>query len=445
MPPAGLNIRPYEAGPTPAGPAATIEPLQQSLDEHPVIAVGEQLIEEKLQDRNWDPKTCRQARHTFHLVAKVLQEAGVASIAGLRQSHCKAFKDLLRAVSPDYGKSSADRHRTTAELRLEGQKWSKRKAEKLAKAKGNQVGEVKPEDVKPGLQGVTINRHLGFLGNLLDYVKASGGPVDRDIDLTILRVKDKKDRARNKTATFSAADMEAVFRLPCFVGCESWKKPMRAGTDVFHRALYFAPILLYYSGARRDEICGLVVEELLAEPMPYIKLQHNRTRRVKNSQSARDVALHPELERLGFLEYVRSVKELGYDLCFPDLWSPTSRSPLGDRLYDEFIGGLREAVPESQERRKVIHSLRKTLNNDLKQARVAVEVRADILGHGGESETDERYVDPIALRLMLEDIMKTPNVTAHLPRLPIRLIPWVANRERPPFSRPSRSKRESWS
>jgi hypothetical protein len=51
--------------------------------------------------------------------------------------------------------------------------------------------------------------------------------------------------------------------------------------------------------------------------------------------------------------------------------------------------------------------LRKTLNNDLKQARVAVEVRADILGHGGETEIDERYVDPIALRLMLEDIMKT--------------------------------------
>jgi hypothetical protein len=163
---------------------------------------------------------------------------------------------------------------------------------------------------------------------------------------------------------------------------------------------------------------------------------------VKNSQSVRDVALHPEIERLGFLDYVRSVKELGYDLCFPDLWSPTSSSPLGDRLYDEFIGGLREAVPESQERRKVIHSLRKTLNNDLKQARVAVEVRADILGHGGETETDERYVDPIALRLMLEDIMKTPNVTAHLPRLPIRLLPWVADRERPPFSRPSRSKRK---
>jgi integrase len=218
---------------------------------------------------------------------------------------------------------------------------------------------------------------------------------------------------------------------------------MAPGNEVFHRALYFAPILLYYSGARRDESCGLMVDEVdKVEGVSFIRIRSNRVRRVKNPQSVRDIALHPELERLGLFEYVQAVKAGGYDFVFPDLWSPTSRSPLGDRLYDEFIKGLQKAVPDARARRKVVHSLRKTLNNELKQARVSVEVRADILGHGGETETDERYVDPIALRLMLEDIKKTPNVTGHLQRLPIRLIPWVANRERPPFSRPSRLKRK---
>ena len=172
-------------------------------------------------------------------------------------------------------------------------------------------------------------------------------------------------------------------------------------------------------------------------------IDRDAQRGVKNVQSIRIVALLPEVIRLGFLDYVHEIRALGYTLVFPDLKSPTSNSPLGDRLYDEFKRGLDKAVPDASARKKVLHSFRKTFGDCLKQAGVVAEIRGDILGHGGETVTEEIYCDPIALAAMLEHMLKLPIVTAHLEPRPISLIPWVRQKLKPPFSRKSRAIRSS--
>ena len=149
----------------------------------------------------------------------------------------------------------------------------------------------------------------------------------------------------------------------------------------------------------------------------------------------------PEALRLGFAQYVEKIRALGYNLVFPDLKSPTSSSPLGDRLYDEFIAGLKIAVPEVGRRKRVIHSFRHTIGAALKRSKVDKETRADILGHAGESATDEIYVDATELKDMLDDLMKVPIATAHLRPQPIMLLPWVAQKQKPPFSHPLRSRK----
>jgi hypothetical protein len=70
--------------------------------------------------------------------------------------------------------------------------------------------------------------------------------------------------------------------------------------------------------------------------IPYLHIAKNERRRIKNAQSQRNIPLHPEVIRLNFLAYVKEIKALGYKLLFPDLFSPTSSSPLGDRFYKQF-------------------------------------------------------------------------------------------------------------
>ena len=148
--------------------------------------------------------------------------------------------------------------------------------------------------------------------------------------------------------------------------------------------------------------------------------------------------MHPEIIRLGFIEYVDAIARQGYPLVFPDLRSPTSSSPLGDRLYDEFMRGLPRVIPDAKECKKVMHSIRKSFGNHLKQQRVASEIRGDIMGHGGKNTTEEIYCDPIALASMLEELMKLPIVTDHFGIAgKFSSCPGSRKKQTPPWSRPS--------
>jgi hypothetical protein len=172
---------------------------------------------------------------------------------------------------------------------------------------------------------------------------------------------------------------------------------------------------------------------------PYLHIAKNERRRIKNVQSQRNVPLHPEVTRLNFLAYVKAIKELGYKLLFPDLFSPTTSSPLGDRFYKQFkpilvAAGVTEEGLGS-------HAVRHLFGAQLKKKLVAVEDRADLLGHGGDTETSERYCEPHEISTLLEFVMKLPVVTADLQPQEINLIPWVAEMQVAPFSHPSRSKR----
>lgn len=140
-------------------------------------------------------------------------------------------------------------------------------------------------------------------------------------------------------------------------------------------------MLAHYTGMRREEFCALSVDDVVTTngENPYLHVCFNAFGRVKNAQSVRNLALHPELVRLGFLDYVAALHRLGHKRFFPDLFSPSTRSLLGDRLYDE----LRRAFTRAG---FTTHQVRHFFGNALKQQRVAEEFRADLLPFslGGE-------------------------------------------------------------
>ncbi|BBU62133.1 hypothetical protein MSC49_20680 [Methylosinus sp. C49] len=415
---------PADPAPAPAPTPATVartKPL--TLDEHPFVVLAEGVIKKNTDAKAWDTKTQRQVRQISRLFARLLLEQGVVEFEDIHQRRLGDLDDLFGAVAKSYGRSPRDNFRTLDQLRA--------------------IGAAKPPSER-GLVAGTVNRHFSFLGQVLAHIRSRGHKLDRDIDMTLMRRK-STERGRTKRGLLTEADAAAIFHLAFFTGCAGWKDDeiLIPGPHVFHRALYFATLMLHYTGARREEICGLSVRDVASvdtvidgelQRLHYIKVRTSEIRRIKNLYSERSVALHPELIRLGFLDYVAAVRALGYEMIFPDLKSPTSSSPLGDRLYD----GLRQAIPDAKERKKVIHSMRKSFGNSLKQKGIHSEIRSDIMGHSGAAPTEEIYCDAIALADMLPTIMKIPIVTTHLQPQPIRLLPWVEAKLPPPFSRKRR-------
>jgi integrase len=277
----------------------------------------------QLQDHSWDDKTARQARFIYTLFARFMEEEfRVAALADVEQTHLSRFDAFLRGLHSNFGKSIRDPHRTIAEIR------------KLAAENAKVFGV---------LSGVTRNRHWMFMGQLLGYGRGQGFKVDRDLSTSGFHAP-KKVRGRNQRAIPVEADVGRLFHMPVFTGYAGWDDINTAGNEFFHRAEYFCPIIAHYTGARREEICGLQIDDVIVDngPHPYMHITWNEVRRIKNEQSQRNIALHPEIIRLGFLDYLNTLKGHGHRLVFPDLFSPSSKSPMGDRLYDQLLPSFRE-------------------------------------------------------------------------------------------------------
>jgi integrase len=397
---------------------------------------AEAIIKLNANSGRWDQKTQRQARSISNLFVKfMLQDQDIHDLNLLRQAHVGKFADfLLFEIYQNYGKSPKDERRTIAQLREEARSRDK---------------DTKPgAKSKCGIAGTTVNRHLTFLGQIFDYAIARGLENLDKIDLSKLRAKsDKNKRDRDERIKLPIDRAEAIFRTPPFNNCASWDALGEPGVEgvqqVFHCALYFVPILIYYTGCRREELCGLMVDDVIADngETSYLHIAKNERRRIKNAQSQRNVPLHPEVIRLNFLAYVKAIKALGYKLLFPNLFSPSSSSPLGDRFYKQLkpileAAGVTEAGLGS-------HAVRHLFGAQLKKKLVADEGRADLLGHGGDSETSERYCEPHEIATLLKFVLELPMITADLRPREIKLIPWVAKKQVAPFSQPSRAKRRA--
>jgi hypothetical protein len=87
------------------------------------------------------------------------------------------FVDFLRHdIYAYYGRSSRNERRSISELREEAAKKSPQKR---------------------GIEGDTLNRHLGYLGQIFDHAAVRGANQLDKIDLSKLRVRGKSTRARD--------------------------------------------------------------------------------------------------------------------------------------------------------------------------------------------------------------------------------------------------------
>ena len=101
----------------------------------------------------------------------------------------------------------------------------------------------------------------------------------------VLSLRTKEHREARRLA--ARLDAEAA---PCFTGCLCWERPTQQGNKIYHRELYWLPLLLFYGGARREEFAGLLVTDVREEKgIPLLDISPNKYRRLKNAQSARKI------------------------------------------------------------------------------------------------------------------------------------------------------------
>jgi integrase len=305
-----------------------------------------------------------------------------------------------------------------------------------------EIGDFKP------LHPNTIRRQLSSLNGVLSVLRDAGYAVG-PINLEVLRppkvdsISDEAEESLGDPEDEVHVDPKVAAEftfLPLFTGAGDWDKEGSAkqGSTIYQSGLYWCPLLYLYAGLRRSEAAALAVEDIrVYKGVHYLTVRRHLVgtvgRGLKNKSSKRDVPLHPELIRLGLLDYVEAIRALGHAKLFPELINPfVERNDAGSVLYKKWQQMSEAARVEMPER--PFHRMRGAFISALKAAGVAKEFREELAGHANSSVNIKHYTNVSRLPRKMAWVKKYPSVTLHLQKpKTVTLLPFVAANKPAPW------------
>ena len=294
-------------------------------------------------------------------------------------------------------------------------------------------GELSADQI--GLSTNTSNKHWQNFARMHKHLRSV---VPGLVEVCVVKfiTPETKDEREARDA-YTRDQGEAIFSLPPWTGCAGLSDRLKVGTEIIHDALFFILLLVWYTGARREEICKLKLDDIFdsdAHGIAYLFIRPTDTGRIKCKSSKRKIPLHEELLRLGFLKYAAALRATGETLLFPEMYpSGGTKRKVGDVFYKVWWIYIRPLVPNLIPG-QAMHAARHTVSDALKQAGIDLEARNDVLGHSQKAlgEGASTYSEPVALQKMRKMVEEIPNVTGHLEDVhTINLLPAALRVSRP--------------
>ena len=158
---------------------------------------------------------------------------------------------------------------------------------------------------------------------------------------------------------------------------------------------FWLPLLALFTGARQAELGSLTAANVQADAETSVRLlyfvtERARGKRVKTDASERVVPVHPDLIRLGFLNYVEARRsDDGNDAwLFPSVSPDQGRA--GVPAFSQWFGRYLRAAGV-KDKAKVFHSFRHTVKDALRRVRADHEMREALIGHAQASSVSWGY------------------------------------------------------
>jgi integrase len=287
---------------------------------------------------------------------------GDLSAAEIKRRHAREFRDALQDVP---------RHRTGSLLKAtlpELAEW----------------GRAHPG--APRLSKGTINKLIGGVQAVVVWARDQGVIPD-DLQWADPFAKMRLQEDQSDREPFSSAELKLLFATPVFTAGE---RPKGGHGE----AAYWLPLLGLFTGARRGELAGLTVadvgpEETSGHPVIILAENKRRNRSLKTPSSARTIPLHPELTRLGLLDFVEGVRRTHGDSAwlFPEI-APDRKG--GASSWSKWFSRYIRAHG-IKDRNNVFHSLRHNFKDALRAAKVSEDLNDALTGHSTRGSVGRSY------------------------------------------------------
>jgi integrase len=237
------------------------------------------------------------------------------------------------------------------------------------------------------LSSTTVNKLLGGVQAVGLWAR-DRGLIPEDVPWSDPFANMRLPEDTPERESFTTRELQTLFADPVFT--EGGRPNAGQG-----EAAFWMPLLALFTGARRGELAGLTVAdvptaEVTGARVLVFKRDSDRGKTLKNKGSARTVPIHPELARLGFLQFVEDVRRArGKDAWLFPVLAP-ERGDEGVKAWTKwFHRRLRELGVT--DRHKVFHSFRHNFKDALRAAKVGEDLNDALTGHSNGSSVGRGY------------------------------------------------------
>jgi integrase len=222
----------------------------------------------------------------------------------------------------------------------------------------------------------------------------------------------KRQSGARRRKDYNRDELRAIFSSPIYTK-EGWTPP-RAN---FGRAWYWLPLLMYYTGARREELAQLAASEVRRSEegiwhLSILEVQgdDDTERGVKTTGSRRSIPLHDDLIERGFVTYVEGVPTGGQ--LFPAL-TANPVGYFGANFGKRWATYLRDVVKLGSTA-SPSHGFRHAFKTLCREVGIPEDVHDAMTGHTGAAGAARAY-GSMPLSAMARELRKFP--AAPLPQL----------------------------
>lgn len=251
----------------------------------------------------------------------------------------------------------------------------------------------------------TVNDHIDIYARLFKYAKRHHDNLRNPFE--DLRVKkNEKTRAKDARNAFTKEELYSIFSSPIYTAFDPKN----------HNGYqYWAPLIGLFTGSRRAQIASLYLDDIYQMAGVWVLDFNENTedKGAKTFRSLRQVPIHPELLKLGLVEYRDYLRTRGEQRLFPELETWTEKEGYGRPIGDWFSGYLRgRKRPDGkmiyQRLKKVFHSFRHTVETALRHAEVDPIAAVHITGreHKAQSTAEIFYIKDYEVPALYEKLCR---------------------------------------
>lgn len=212
---------------------------------------------------------------------------------------------------------------------------------------------------------------------------------------------------------FDVHELKKIFSAPLYTGCLDDERGYNVpGPNIVRRHRFWVPLVALWTGARMGEILQLERADVRQDESGiwYLAITDEEAgeydaaqfqKRLKTKNSIRDIPIHPELQKLGFVGWATSQPA---GRLFPEAEMAAS-GKLSD-MYSKWFKRFLAAQGVWKARRKVFHSFRNSFTDALRDGGVPEELRIAINGWAAQEAMDKRYGRGHKVQRLYEEVKK---------------------------------------